>query len=520
MKRFLLYILLFLCGRGVFAQEKADVLPAFDRLRESDGLYSDNILHILELADGRMAITNDSCVNIYDGKEVVQHHVSSPDVHHLSNYKGFYHVYADDNDFLWVKNFGTVWCMDLKTGENVDLHHMEMTDMFVDSRHQFWLVNDTVVGSRFKYEREWGELQDLDADSLNLYLFFSTSKLACYDKSSAELKYITQPYDTAEAKYYDKTSLVVKGKDNCFYQLRCGKERFIFLKYSPEEQMWNTIFETNTGIFHTLCIPDENLALISCPQGLWEINLKTGEMKLRAMVTTTDGEQLRTGFNSVFCDHLGRLWLGTYNDGVLYADAIHAPQSHTALYVICALVLLVIVLIVVFRKYAIRQRRREHRLMIRLRQLTMTAINADHVSDVGSDMPSNAESEDSDKADASENTVVPEPESAENSEFVMKAVALVKKNINTPGYSVERLASDLCMERTGLYKKLTAMLDKTPTLFIRSIRLEQAAQMLKEGNKSIADIAEQTGFSSPSYFSKQFQQAYGCKPSEYADSGK
>lgn len=104
---------------------------------------------------------------------------------------------------------------------------------------------------------------------------------------------------------------------------------------------------------------------------------------------------------------------------------------------------------------------------------------------------------------------------ASDSEFITRAVAMVEQNLNTPGYSVERLARDLCMERTGLYRKLVATLDRSPSLFIRDIRLRRAAQLLAEGKMSVGEIAEVTGFSSSSYFSKCFQEVYGCKPSEY-----
>ena len=105
---------------------------------------------------------------------------------------------------------------------------------------------------------------------------------------------------------------------------------------------------------------------------------------------------------------------------------------------------------------------------------------------------------------------------AADSEFLNKAIALVEANINTPNYSVEQLSKDLCMDRTGLYKKLNALLDKSPSLFIRSVRLKKAATLLREGQMSVSDIAVAVGFSSASYMSKCFQEEFGCKPSEYA----
>jgi AraC-like DNA-binding protein len=98
-----------------------------------------------------------------------------------------------------------------------------------------------------------------------------------------------------------------------------------------------------------------------------------------------------------------------------------------------------------------------------------------------------------------------------------RATQLVEQHLGDPSYGVEQLAADLCMERTGLYKKLTALMQQPPVAFIRSIRLHRAAEMLRRGQCSIGDIAERTGFSSPSYFSKCFQKEFGCKPSEYTD---
>lgn len=103
-----------------------------------------------------------------------------------------------------------------------------------------------------------------------------------------------------------------------------------------------------------------------------------------------------------------------------------------------------------------------------------------------------------------------------DNEFLTKAIKLVEENINKP-YTVEQLSRDLCMERTGLYKKLTIMMDTSPVIFIRNIRLRKAAEMLLQGEKSISEIAVATGFGSSSYFSKCFQKAYGCKPSEYTN---
>ena len=169
-------------------------------------------------------------------------------------------------------------------------------------------------------------------------------------------------------------------------------------------------------------------------------------------------------------------------------------------------VLAVAIIVVAVRVYSLRTRReleRKHReeiLLTRIRSLI----------------------EQCDRYEAERN-VADEPQAEENPEmspadagFIARAVELVERNLDTPGYSVEQLSRDLCMERTGLYRKLTALLDRSPSLFMRDIRLRHVARLVKEGRLSMAEIAEKTGFSSSSYMSRCFQEVYGCRPGEYA----
>lgn len=113
--------------------------------------------------------------------------------------------------------------------------------------------------------------------------------------------------------------------------------------------------------------------------------------------------------------------------------------------------------------------------------------------------------------------VLDEAMNESDKEFLSRATEMVERNIAVAGYTVERLSRDLCMDRTGLYRKLVALLDKSPSLFIRSVRLKRAAEIIEEHpDMNVAEIAEMTGFSGSSYFSKCFYEEFGCRPSEYA----
>lgn len=104
-------------------------------------------------------------------------------------------------------------------------------------------------------------------------------------------------------------------------------------------------------------------------------------------------------------------------------------------------------------------------------------------------------------------------------QFLYQAINSVRHNIDNSEYSVTHLASDVCMSRSNLYRHILSLTGQTPTDFIRTIRLEKAETLLRTTTKSIAEIADLTGFSSATYFTKCFKQAYGVLPKNYKRHG-
>ena len=69
------------------------------------------------------------------------------------------------------------------------------------------------------------------------------------------------------------------------------------------------------------------------------------------------------------------------------------------------------------------------------------------------------------------------------------------------------------MSQVQVYRKLKALTGKTPSKYIRFIRMEKAMELLSTSNLNISEIAYNLGFSDPNYFSRTFQQVYGKTPS-------
>jgi AraC-like DNA-binding protein len=99
--------------------------------------------------------------------------------------------------------------------------------------------------------------------------------------------------------------------------------------------------------------------------------------------------------------------------------------------------------------------------------------------------------------------------------FLQKALQIIEKNINEPGFNSEKLCKEIGISRTHLYRRLKALTDQSATEFIRTIKLKRAAELLHQQTASVSEIAYKTGFNSLSYFSFRFKEEYGVVPSEF-----
>jgi signal transduction histidine kinase/ligand-binding sensor domain-containing protein/DNA-binding response OmpR family regulator len=99
--------------------------------------------------------------------------------------------------------------------------------------------------------------------------------------------------------------------------------------------------------------------------------------------------------------------------------------------------------------------------------------------------------------------------------FVKKAVALVEANLSSSEFLVEDLCREMGMSRVYFYKKILSLTDKTPSEFIRFIRLKRAADLLEKSQLFVNEVAFQVGFNDPKYFRKYFKDEYGVSPNEY-----
>ena len=102
--------------------------------------------------------------------------------------------------------------------------------------------------------------------------------------------------------------------------------------------------------------------------------------------------------------------------------------------------------------------------------------------------------------------------------FLNTAIQHIEANINNASFNVESLCQLLNLSQPQVYRKIKATTKLNITEFIRNIRLKKAAQLLRSGNLKVNEVAYQTGFNDPNYFTKTFTKLYGMTPTDYGKS--
>jgi len=104
--------------------------------------------------------------------------------------------------------------------------------------------------------------------------------------------------------------------------------------------------------------------------------------------------------------------------------------------------------------------------------------------------------------------------SLKDQKLLDKALQIVSDHVSDESFGIEELRKELGLSRSQLHRRLQKITGLSTSLFIRSVKLRKAFELLKEGNLSVSEVAYRTGFSSPSYFNKCFHEQYGFPPGD------
>lgn len=317
----------------------------FYTLNTQQGLSDNNVLQLLELQDGRLAVRTERGLNVYDGQSFHFIPLTIQDAQDIPLYGGDTHIYEDYKDRIWIKRLRKVLCVDLRRFKK-DSHSLErlvegtkaadIKDMFVDCNHDLWCVVGKNSGkgadkeiinvrtkTRLSLDSRWGELQDIEADKGHVYTFHATGIVASFSLQTQKLEYTKVAYGKEDAAVYYEKSLVVKSDGGQFYQKREGCGQTVILHFDPATRLYEKVYNYD-GILHSMIMFSEDRLLVSYSKGylLFDFSKDGAKPECINDLFLPDGTSLTIGVNTIRKDAAGGLWLGTYNKGLLYTSPL------------------------------------------------------------------------------------------------------------------------------------------------------------------------------------------------------
>lgn len=98
--------------------------------------------------------------------------------------------------------------------------------------------------------------------------------------------------------------------------------------------------------------------------------------------------------------------------------------------------------------------------------------------------------------------------------FMFNLRTAVENRLDDSELSVEDLSRAVFLSPSQMYRRVKASTGRTPSQFIRKIRMKKAVELLADSNLKIAEVAYEVGFTDPGYFTKVFKREYGELPGE------
>jgi len=91
------------------------------------------------------------------------------------------------------------------------------------------------------------------------------------------------------------------------------------------------------------------------------------------------------------------------------------------------------------------------------------------------------------------------------------------ENWQDPEFNVEDYCQTMTMSKSQLYRKTIALSGYSPNSLLKEFRLEKAKERMKKYGHNISQATFDSGFTSPSYFTKCFKKKFGLLPMVYLD---
>ena len=98
-------------------------------------------------------------------------------------------------------------------------------------------------------------------------------------------------------------------------------------------------------------------------------------------------------------------------------------------------------------------------------------------------------------------------------EFLTKVNQFIQENISDEDFGNVHMCQKMAMSRSQIHRKIKALTGLSTSIYIRTLRLYKAKELLQSSDLNISEIAYEVGFKDPNYFSRAFSDEFNTSPS-------
>ena len=308
----------------------------FRNYTAANGLADNGAQTILCTKTGRLVITTAGQINFYDGASFSYIDPLDENIYALSDYRGNYHLYFDKYHHIWLKNTGSVTCVELITERFVPSIEdvfaefgvkERVMDLFVDRTGVVWLLTAnglySVETKQYIKPRAGLNLQDLEVyKDKFLMLFYENGLMEMYDIAKGKRLTENRPYNDEMARHYAASSLVMMDSTKV-YQIRNGAKEAILMQYDVPRKEWTELLRTPYHL--NSLVKHDSLLYVPCEYGYWTVHESSYETTHIEALSILSGQPLETDINVIAFDRQGGMWAGTENRGILYSRPYKPP---------------------------------------------------------------------------------------------------------------------------------------------------------------------------------------------------
>ena len=308
----------------------------FRNYTAANGLADNGAQTIHCTKTGRLVITTAGQINFYDGASFSYIDPLDENIYALSEYRGNYHLYFDKYHHIWLKNTGSVTCVELITERFVPSIEdvfaefgvkERVMDLFVDRTGVVWLLTAnglySVATKQYIKPRAGLNLQDLEVyKDKFLMLFYENGLMEMYDIAKGKRLTENRPYNDEMARHYAASSLTLLDSTKV-YQIRNGAKEAILMQYDVPRKEWTELLRTPYHL--NSLVKHDSLLYVPCEYGYWTVHESSYETTHFEALSIVSGQPLETDINVIAFDRQGGMWAGTENRGILYSMPYKQP---------------------------------------------------------------------------------------------------------------------------------------------------------------------------------------------------